>query len=94
MPDRWQFKFHVLMWGGSRSLIEHAKLCIQADAPVVVSGPDGFKPGELGRWEAEQIIVRIVRKASWSDVLACRRAIGSANRAKPDYPVYVVEALD
>jgi hypothetical protein len=85
--------FHVLKWGGRRSLEEYACLCKQADVPVVVLGPGGIKDGELGRWEAEGIIVR-VRVATWKDVLACRRAIGNANRKKPDYPVYVVEALD
>jgi hypothetical protein len=86
--------FHVLKWGSQRSLEEYACLCKRADVPVVVLGPGGIKDGELGRWEAEGIIVRVVRTATWSDVLACRRVLGSANREKPDYPVYVVEALD
>lgn len=93
-PTPARYTFHVLKWGGERPLVEYARMCISAGLPVVVQGPYGMSAGDLGRWEDERIMARIVRLASYDDVLAVRRVIGNPNRAQPEYPVYVVEALD
>lgn len=79
MADRWRFTFFEGIWGGSRPIEEHARLCIAAGAPVVVLGPGNLKKGSLMRWQAEKIIVKVIREAKWADVLACRRATGNPN---------------